>query len=84
MTAPPRSLPLPVEPTNWTVLGSGLLQLPQEEARGRARFKRRLLLLQRHLQRPRQGGTFLPISLVIFAYLRKVLLGARRNLGDDP
>jgi hypothetical protein len=53
-----------------------LLQLPQKEALGRARFKRRLLLLQRRLQGPRQGGTSLPISLAILAYLRVFHLGA--------
>ena len=62
--------------TNWTVLGSGLLQLPQKEARGRERFKRGLLLLQRRLQGQRQGDTCLPISLAIFAYLRVFHLGA--------
>jgi hypothetical protein len=61
----------PLPPTalgmNLTVLGSGVLQLPQEEARGGARLERGLLLLQRCLQGARQGDEFPPISLEILA-----------------
>jgi hypothetical protein len=53
--APP---PPPAGGMNSNVLGSGVLQLPQEEAGGWARLERRTLLLQRRLQGARQGDDF--------------------------
>jgi hypothetical protein len=52
------SPPPPAGGMNSNVLGSGVLQLPQEEAGGWARLERRTLLLQRRLQGARQGDDF--------------------------